>query len=269
VRPADSGGFLPSADGFAFANDWPAGPAVRIPLLVGSLPIGNAARGLCGGMVFAALDYWHAGIGPPPSKPDAGTPLFRFVVRRLVASWRIPAGVARYYRWMRRGDADLARRTIGRQWPAVRAGIDAGAPAALGVVTVASANPLLLGANHQVLAYAYSTAGTDVTLRVYDPNRGPDDAVWIRFSTAGPGGPAAPADGGGPAATAGGRGPADTAGQVGLADTAAPADTAHAAFSHNLGLDRPVRGFFVTRYSPARPPAAVTTRRPPGPREAA
>jgi hypothetical protein len=215
VTQARAPAFVPSDHAFAFANDWPAGPAVTLPLLIGSIGIGNAARGLCGGMVFAALDYWHAGAVPPADRPDPGTPLFRFVVRRLVTSWRVPFGVARYYRWMRRSDADLARRTIIRQWPAVKASLDAGVPAALGVVTVASANPLLLGANHQVLAYGYSVAGTEITLRVYDPNRGPDDGVWIGFR----------ADG--------------------------------QALSHNLGLERPVRGFFLTRYAPARPPAAT------------
>jgi hypothetical protein len=213
VTQARTRAFVPSEHAFAFANDWPAGPAVTIPLLIGSIGIGNAARGLCGGMVFAALDYWHGGAVPPAARPDPGTPLFRFVVRRLVASWRIPAGVARYYRWMWLSDADLAQRTMLRQWPAVRARLDAGEPAALGVVTVASANPLLLGANHQVLAYGYSIAGTEITLRVYDPNRGPDDAIWIRFGVDGDG------------------------------------------FSHDLGLERPVRGFFLTRYAPAEPPA--------------
>ena len=228
---------MPSAHAFAFANDWPKGPAVTIPLLIGSIGIGNAGRGLCGGMVFAALDYWHGGLTLPAGRPDPGSPLFRFVVRRLVASWRIPTGVARYYRWMRRSDADLARRTVRGQWPAVRARIDDGVPAALGIVTVASANPVLLGANHQVLAYRYSVAGTEVTMRVYDPNRGPDDAVWIRFDSAG------------------------RAGEAGAAG-------APAAFSHNLGLDRPVRGFFLTRYTPARPPAGVTARKSRGRRGA-
>jgi hypothetical protein len=180
-------------------------------------------------MVFAALDYWHAGFAPPAEQPEAGTPLFRFIVRRLVDSWRVPAGVARYYRWMllpdhdrpatsgRRSDArraGAARRTIQEHWPAVRAMLDAGVPAALGVVTVASANPLLLGGNHQVLAYGYETAGSVVILHVYDPNVGPDDSVRIRF------------------------------------DTAANAAT----FAHNLGLQRPVRGFFLTRYKPASLP---------------
>ena len=221
--------FLPSAHGFAFANSWPTGPAVSIPLGVGVLGIGNAGRGLCGGMVFAALDYWHAGVAPPAEQPEAGTPLFRFIVRRLVDSWRLPVGVARYYRWMLLPDGDrparlgarmgatgvgVARRTTGEHWPSVKARLDAGVPAALGVVTVGSVNPLLLGANHQVLAYGYETAGSSVILHVYDPNIGPDDSVMIRWDTA-----------------------------------AEPA-----AFEHNLGLRLPVRGFFLTRYRPARPP---------------
>ena len=110
--------------------------------------------------------------------------------------------------------AGVARRTTARHWPAVKARLDAGVPAALGVVTVGSANPLLLGANHQVLAYGYETAGSSVILHVYDPNVGPDDSVMIRWDTA-----------------------------------AEPA-----AFEHNLGLRLPVRGFFLTRYRPARPP---------------
>ena len=105
--------------------------------------------------------------------------------------------------------------TSGEQWPAIKAKLDAGVPATLGVVTVASANPIQLGANHQVLACGYSVAGTQVTLNVYDPNSGPADDIWIKFITAGGGG-----------------------------------------FAHNLGLNRPVRGFFLTSYSPVQPPSA-------------
>ena len=105
-------------------------------------------------------------------------------------SWHVPAGVAEYYQWMNLPDADtsvsvlgrtlvsqrgLPWRTIEQQWPQVKSSIDSGQPAALGLVTVASANPGMLGHNHQVLAYAYQLAGPAVTLRVYDPNTGPAD----------------------------------------------------------------------------------------------
>ena len=55
-----------------------------------------------------------------------------------------------------------------------------------------------------------------MTVAVYDPNSGQDDSVQISF------------------------------------DTSAP--TQATAFAHNLNLDAPVRGFFLTAYSPASPP---------------
>jgi hypothetical protein len=214
--PGGPARFCPSQHGFSFANSWPPAPAISIRLPAGRLGIGNAALGLCGGMVFAALDYWQAGREPPTDRPAPGAPLYRFIVRRLVQSWRVPAGVLRYYRGMLAADSDLADRTVLREWPRIRALLDLGLPATLGVVTVASANPFLLGHNHQVLAYSYQQADAEVTMRVYDPNSGPDDAVAISFSTA----------------------------------------TPDARFAHTLAVSRPVRGFFLTRYAPAEPPAA-------------
>jgi hypothetical protein len=226
TAPFVAPGFLPSRHGFAFANSWPTVPAISVRMPAGRLGIGNAALGLCGGMVFAALDYWHAGRLPPASQPAPGTPLFRFVVRRLIESWHIPAGVAGYYRGMLSSDAGLARRTISGQWPRIRALLDDGQPAPLALVTVASASPLLLGRNHQVLAYGYTIEGLEVTLAVYDPNSGPDDSVVIRFSIAGGSGGSSPR-----ASTAGG-----------------------SRFAHNVTIGWPVRGFFLSHYRPARPP---------------
>jgi hypothetical protein len=165
-------------------------------------------------MIFVALDYWHAGLPPPATRPGPGDPLFRFIVRRLLDSWHIPAGVLMYYQWMRR--PTVTRQTIAGTWPQIRASIDAGEPVALGVVTVASANPLLLGHNHQVVACGYQINGTIVRLQVYDPNTGPDDQVFIEFDAA---------------------------------------KAAIATFAHNIRIGWPVRGFFVTRYSAVRPPA--------------
>jgi hypothetical protein len=209
-------GFLPSQDGFAFPNSWPSSPALTLRTPLGAVRIGDSAAGLCGGMVFAALDYWHARSQPPGELPEPGSPLHRYVVRRLIASWNIPGGVARYYRWSTLPDGEVARRTIAVAWPRVRASLEDGIPAPLGLVTVASPNPALMRHNHQALAYAYEMSGGEVILRVYDPNSGPADGVGIRFG-------------------------------VSSARTA--------AFAHNLNLGWPVRGFFPVRYSPAAPPA--------------
>jgi hypothetical protein len=209
-------------------------PALTVRTPLGALGIGNAARGLCGGMVFAALDYWQAGQVPPPDRPEPGSALFRFIVRRLVDSWRLPAGVARYYGWMNLPAADarlrggmrirgLAHRSVSRHWPAVRASLDRGQPVPLGLVTVASANPLLLGRNHQVLAYGYQAEGGRVKIAVYDPNSGQDDGVHIQFDTSD--------------------------------------RTAATLFQHNISIGRPLRGFFLTVYSPVMPPGTVRPAR--------
>lgn len=225
------GGFVPLPDGFAFTNSWPSAPAVTVPTPFGQVGIGNAANGLCGGMVYAALDYWIAKQVPPHARPAPGTPLYKFIVRRLIDSWHVPGGIAEYYQWMNLPDGDLiasllgrhvviqrgvAWRTIEQQWPLVKASIDAGVPAPLGVVTVKSANVADLGKNHQVGAYAYTVSGTEVTVAVYDPNSGQNDGVWIMF------------------------------------DSSAPQQAT--AFASNINIDLPVRGFFMTAYSPVSPP---------------
>jgi hypothetical protein len=229
----DPRSFLPSRDGLAFTNAWPSEPAVVLPTPFGKINIGNASAGLCGGMVFTALDYWHTAIVPPAAQPAPGEPLYGYSVRRLVDSWHLPAGVAQYYQWMNLPDGDsgfdvfgqhvvtdrgLAWRTIKTQWPQITADLDHGVPAALGVVTVASAKPADLGHNHQVLAYGYEASGSEVTVRVYDPNSGQRDDIYIRFD---PRTPAKPT-----------------------------------TFAHNINIGRPVRGFFRTAYTPATPPGS-------------
>jgi hypothetical protein len=116
--------------------------------------------------------------------------------------------------------------TIETQWPQIAAGLDAGTPAALGLVTVASANPAELGHNHQALAYRYEASPSQITVWVYDPNSGRDDGIYIRFDPRTPTGPT--------------------------------------TFTHNLDIARPVRGFFRTPYAPATPPRSAGLRRSAG-----
>jgi hypothetical protein len=191
-------GFLPSENGLHFPNAFPEGPVVKIGLGVATLRLGNAANGLCGGMVFAALDYWTAGRPPPEDRepPAYGTPLFRFLLRRLIDSWDLPGGPLVYLRFMQprypEGDQHRGRFTLHgrawhvavRQWPAVRADLDRGRPCPLGLVKLASANPADIGKNHQVLAYDYEMTGTAVAVRLYDPNQADNDDVTLSFDLA-------------------------------------------------------------------------------------
>ena len=103
-----------------------------------------------------------------------------------------------------------------QQWHQVKHDLDQGVPSPLGIVTVHSDQLSDLGLNHQVLAYAYTETAGSVTVRVYDPNRGQNDDVTIRFDTGRP--------------------------------------TGATTFTHNLDIDHDVRGFFRSTYTPQPPP---------------
>ena len=158
-----------------------------------SIPIGDASNGLCGGMAFAARDYFEAGRIPPngTTAPGEGR-LFDFLCERLFDSFDLPMGPARYLElmsplladgesiWSRAGLLPHGRawRTIRDEWPKVRADIDTGHPSPLCLIKVKSSDPRQLKQDHQVLAYGYDLTGGVLTLRLYDPNQpGRDDVV--------------------------------------------------------------------------------------------
>lgn len=200
IKTAAVAGFLPSASGFHFANRWPTGPALRFALRVtGPVPVGvelavgDVANGLCGGMALATIDRFLRGEPPPADRvpPAPGTPLFAEIVRRQVDSLELGLAVARFYRASAVSDAARARIALGDAWPAVRRAIDAGRPAALGLVHTASADPRRLIGNHQVVVHGYeleASAGR-LSLAVYDPNHPDDDAIRLRLQLAGQHGP--------------------------------------------------------------------------------
>jgi hypothetical protein len=143
-------------------------------------------------MIFAAADFFWAGIKAPSDRnpPQQGTPLFQFLVRRLFASFDLPWGVLKYYRWMasRDGKNNPLFRTVCQEWPRVRRSLDAGRLAPLGVVRACSRNPFRLGENHQVLAYAYQLeeVSADLVLWVYDPNHPCRDTVTLTVNLQSP-----------------------------------------------------------------------------------
>ena len=206
-----AGGFDPKRHGFRFVNNFPTGVALkRLRTPVGALPIGDASNGLCGGMVYAARDYFESGTAAPSdlTAPASG-PLFDYLVDRLFTSFDLPTGVLRYLKLMSPTLPDHETRfsrlgllphgrayaMIRQEWPLIRADIDAGHPSPLGLVTIKSHYPGDLGENHQVLCYGYRLDGDRLELLVYDPNfvrRDPvlgtvaDDTVFIGLSLADP-----------------------------------------------------------------------------------
>jgi hypothetical protein len=197
--------FLPSSRGLRFSNHFPPGIAVmtiNLPGLGRAIPIGDASNGVCGGMVYTVMDLFLAEPRlPVPSNiepPVAGTPLTAYVTDRLVDSFALSRGlssnVARYLALMSTPDRDawfvhgVGSVIGGREWPKIKADIDAGRLSPLGLVggervwpTDVAGKARMLGHCHQVLAYGYAIDDDRrLTLSVYDPNDpGADDSTIV------------------------------------------------------------------------------------------
>ncbi len=222
-------GFLPGPNGLRFTNEWPHEPDIEVNVApFGTIPVGDASNGLCGGMAFTVRDVFEAGLPPlPDPRPDEGSPLFEYIVRRLFDSFDLPNGVLKYFEWMNTPDGDtnlwiairrgVAWKTVRDEWPKVRADIDAGHPSPLGLVTVESNDPNDLGKNHQVLAYRYDLVRDVLTLHVYDPNTDPSvaDGAYLRMHVEDP--------------------------------------TKATPVQHTIAIGEPIRGFFRVDYAPRDP----------------
>lgn len=211
------GNFRPSLHGFHFSNHWGDMPVVTIGRLWNALreampgaardllgivrvdddwlPITSSDQGMCGGMVFAAMDYWNGGELPPATNRPPGhvdDPLFPHVRDRLLASFDVDGSGHRWLGYSSphypNGDegviqfAGLARGrswvTYRDEWPRIRDDIDHGRLSPVGLIQTTT---LDIGANHQVLAYAYQQSGQHVQLWIYDPNLPDDDDITLNF----------------------------------------------------------------------------------------
>jgi hypothetical protein len=207
-------GFLPSQNGFHFSNGYGAGttyPVVTLPV-VGTIVSGDAGNGLCGGFVLAALDlFCHSPrLRPPPdtSRPPAGSPIFNYLVARLLDSFTSPTAnlitgnAARVVEWIHTPGHDviisffgagLARRVIEQEWPKIKHDIDAGVPSPLNLVGgpergVADVAGIIASLHHchQVLAYGYEVdSAKNLTLLVYDCNDPMNDNSRISLNIGG------------------------------------------------------------------------------------
>jgi hypothetical protein len=167
-------------------------------------------------MVFAARDYFEAGILIPvnTTNPSSGF-LFDYIVQRLLDSFNLllppppplltptpPFGPGPLtYMWLMNptlpdhetvaSNAGLAPRgrawiMINSEWPKIKTDIDSGRLSPIGLVQIKSIDPFQMGKNHQVLAYGYDLNGTNLAIRLYDPNHPDDDAVTMSLSIADP-----------------------------------------------------------------------------------
>jgi hypothetical protein len=181
-------GFLPSTNGFHFANRFPPGPTLKLgvidPRWVG---IGDAAAGLCGGMAWSARERFVAGRSIPPDTeaPANGSRLFRSLVRSQVRSLRWFLTSWQFWWAGVIGPERTLANTRDHVLPGLEGAIDAGRLPLVGLVRHSGPSPWAMTGSHQVLAYAYASDGATTIVRIYDPNWPDRDDVSITADVAG------------------------------------------------------------------------------------
>ncbi|MGH2736284.1 MAG: hypothetical protein ACRDKZ_11940 [Actinomycetota bacterium] len=209
-------GFRPDRDGFAFRNSWrfddherrvlrdlvhkASRSALRVAAPVGGTALDIAgvdeavakwasgaipdSYGLCGGMAFAALDFFKSdaqiprGDGPddiPNRDTPEGAALRSYLWTRLIDS--LEPNLATFLGWMAKlhlvpdvlfldGGADALRDDSRKQWATLKRHLDKGEPWPIGLIG-ATRDPFN---NHQVLACGYAMGSSRATIYVYDMN---------------------------------------------------------------------------------------------------
>lgn len=172
--------FRPDRHGFGFVNYFP----VRWPAW---WPGRKARRrgftyGLCGGICFAALDYYHAGKLPEGSSrsPGPGKPLWRYLLRRQLASTLRGGVLLRLVAWLLRPDKSFVGQALLDEMEKIEQRLSQGTPVVL--VLIHRWRLLRVTDNHQVVVYGYRVVdqGRCTELTVYDPNR-PGEEACLRI----------------------------------------------------------------------------------------
>lgn len=168
--------FYPKKDGYQFENDF-------VNNFISELDVRTS--GLCGGMVYSALDYFNSKVPIPGQNypPAEGSKLRDYIYDRQVTSIQSnidkwielffnPFGIRdeEFWRW------GLDGKRGGRIWE-LRQRIDKGKPVPISLLGYRKSNSM---GDHQVLAIGYKMGRykgdlgsykKDFTIYIYDPNR--------------------------------------------------------------------------------------------------
>ena len=157
--------FLPSVNGYQFQNRFEKNWPNRFVKLL----IRNSAYGLCGGMVFSALDYFFQGksIIITSKIADLESDYIGHLWKRQFASMPV-----RNYFLLASGtfqkDSSLLTNTINKEIPRAIESINKNLPAPIIIIrSKRLENPM---DNHQILLTGYDIKGPITNFTSYDPN---------------------------------------------------------------------------------------------------
>jgi hypothetical protein len=166
--------FSPQVSGLKFINRFDLSNFMQFIMNIirrGPIHIPDVVYGLCGGMVFTALDYFYAG----KPVPDFNDPkkiswrLYLYLVQRQINSLSLDV-LAKIGTWMLADDPTVANNVAMTEIPALRSSLDQQKPAPLILIRGQGISDPTH--NHQVLAIGYDLDETSQVLKIdlYDPN---------------------------------------------------------------------------------------------------
>lgn len=193
--------FLPSQHGFKFANTFPGFDLpFSLPFLKGSTRIADP-YGLCGGMSAAASDLLLANRPVPNTAepPKRSQPLYRYLFRRAIDSFKAGTVILRFVQWMLLPDdtAHGIRRLTLQEFEKIRDALSQHKLVPIGLLyyrppRTRGGRPIEKGEqmqnaihnlsrNHQVLAYGIQEQPDGTAhIRIYDPNGPCQDEVYLQ-----------------------------------------------------------------------------------------
>lgn len=161
--------FFPQQNGFAFVNSFDL-PQLKIPVVRVFQPA-RFVVGLCGGMCYAALDYYYAQANVPSGGVVTEiTPALRKYLYRRQMDSLAPVVMLRLVDWLLQDDEYVKQMTEEVELTRLFSLLNAGLPAVLCLVrTRGLSNPTN---NHQVVAVGYETEPQtqEIHISLYDPN---------------------------------------------------------------------------------------------------
>jgi hypothetical protein len=163
--------FLPSKDGFIFANDPPSSSY---------LLFGNTNNGICGGMVFSALDAYLGKIQIPLYNefPPLDSWLFGYLKKRFINSLHLPMGGLKVWKYSCYPNLQNIYEV---EIPQILNRLET-RPVPIILIKIQTCNPFSLGENHQVLVYKAEKFLLSTRLFIYDPNYPKNDDLFLDCS---------------------------------------------------------------------------------------
>ncbi len=164
--------FSVAAHGFQFPNDFELKLPVKFHLpLAGVIDLNDVVFGLCGGMCFTALDFFHARHALPKyrSHKDIDTRLLAYLAERQIDSLQISV-LLKVIDWMTSESKHLASKMTKNEIPKLCRMLKRDEPAVLCLVRASRFEHAAY--NHQVLATGFEMdkVSGKIVVTLYDPN---------------------------------------------------------------------------------------------------